>query len=113
MNRNSTYLWILPMFHAAGWTFPWSCTFAFVTQITMRTVDIPCIWKHLLHSGVSHYCAAPTVEIGIVNDPAARKLPQPVNAIIAGAAPTAHLISELEKRGIQPVHVYGLTEVAH
>ncbi|KZP31199.1 acetyl-CoA synthetase-like protein [Athelia psychrophila] len=115
ITRSATYLWILPMFHAAGWTFPWACTFAFATQITMRTVDIPTIWKHLLHSGVSHYCAAPTVEesilplIGIVNDPAARQLPRPVSAIIAGAAPTAHLISELEKRGIKPVHVYGLT----
>jgi len=28
----------------------------------------------------------------------------------AGAAPTPHLISELEKKGIKPVHVYGLTE---
>lgn len=27
----------------------------------------------------------------------------------AGAAPTAHLISELEKLGFKPVHVYGLT----
>ena len=28
----------------------------------MRNVDYPIIWKHLLHSGVTHYCAAPTVE---------------------------------------------------
>jgi len=29
----------------------------------------------------------------------------------AGAAPTAHLIAELEQTGIKPVHVYGLTYV--
>lgn len=29
----------------------------------------------------------------------------------AGAAPTAHLIAELQKIGIEPVHVYGLTSV--
>jgi len=29
----------------------------------------------------------------------------------AGAAPTAHLISELEKIGFKPVHVYGSTSV--
>jgi len=63
-----------------------------------------------LHSGVTHYCGAPTVQIGIVNDPAAQKPPHPISAIIAGAAPTAHLIGELEKKGISPVHVYGLTE---
>ncbi|KAI0068277.1 acetyl-CoA synthetase-like protein [Artomyces pyxidatus] len=109
MDKNSTYLWILPMFHAAGWTFPWSATFAFSTQITLRTVDYTLIWKHLLHSNVTHYCGAPTIQIGVVNHPHAERLNHPVRAIIAGAAPTAHLLSELEKTGITPVHVYGLT----
>ncbi|KAJ7492811.1 hypothetical protein FB451DRAFT_1336640 [Mycena latifolia] len=105
----STYLWILPMFHAAGWTFPWANVVACATQITLRTVDYALIWKHFLNSGVTHYCGAPTVQIGIVNDPAARPLPRPVSAIIAGAAPTASLISALEEKGIHPIHVYGLT----
>ncbi|KAF8912814.1 acetyl-CoA synthetase-like protein [Gymnopilus junonius] len=110
MNRNSTYLWILPMFHAAGWTFPWASVFAFAKQVTLRTVNYTQIWNHFLHSGVTHYCAAPTVQIGIVNDPQAKKPAQAISAIIAGAAPTAHLIAELEKTGIKPIHVYGLTE---
>ncbi|GLB36300.1 putative AMP-binding enzyme C-terminal domain [Lyophyllum shimeji] len=111
MNSHSTYLWILPMFHAAGWTFPWASVFAFATQITLRTVNYTHIWNHLLHSGVTHYCGAPTVQIGIINDPLAKKPPQPVKAIIAGAAPTPHLIAGLETIGITPIHVYGLTEV--
>ncbi|KAG1894809.1 uncharacterized protein F5891DRAFT_701766 [Suillus fuscotomentosus] len=110
INRESTYLWILPMFHAAGWTFPWANVFACTTQITMRSVDYPLIWKHFLNSEVTHYCGAPTVQIGIVNDPAARPLPRTISAVIAGAAPTAQLISQLEQKGIKPVHVYGLTE---
>ncbi|KAJ3719741.1 acetyl-CoA synthetase-like protein [Lentinula raphanica] len=110
MNPDSTYLWILPMFHAAGWTFPWANTFAFTTQIAMRSVDYPTIWKHFSHSNVTHYCGAPTVQIGIVNDPAAKRPPQNIRAYIAGAAPTAHLIGSLEKIGITPIHVYGLTE---
>ncbi|KZT30376.1 acetyl-CoA synthetase-like protein [Neolentinus lepideus HHB14362 ss-1] len=109
MNPESTYLWILPMFHAAGWTYPWAITFAFACQITLRTVSYPHIWNHLLNSNVSHYCGAPTVQIGLVNAPEAKTLDRPVFAIIAGSAPTAHLIGELEKRGIQSVHVYGLT----
>lgn len=110
ISRESTYLWILPMFHAAGWTYPWANVFACATQITMRSVDYPLIWKHFLNSGVTHYCGAPTVQIGIVNDPAARPLPRNISAVIAGAAPTAHLISQLEQKGIKSVHVYGLTE---
>ncbi|KAJ7487394.1 hypothetical protein B0H11DRAFT_1087726 [Mycena galericulata] len=111
IHLDSTYLWILPMFHAGGWTFPWALTFAFATQITLRTVDYSLIWKHFLNSAVTHYCAAPTVQIGIVNDQAAKPLQHPISAIIAGAAPTASLISALEKKGIQPIHVYGLTQV--
>ncbi|OJA10772.1 hypothetical protein AZE42_00312 [Rhizopogon vesiculosus] len=110
LNRESTYLWVLPMFHAAGWTYPWANVFACATQITMRSVDYPLIWKHFLNSGVTHYCGAPTVQIGIVNDPAARPLPRTISAVIAGAAPTAQLIGQLEQRGIKSVHVYGLTE---
>ncbi|KAF4605358.1 hypothetical protein EYR40_004142 [Pleurotus pulmonarius] len=109
INRDSTYLWILPMFHAAGWTYPWATVFAFATQITLRTVDYSLIWNHFLHSGVTHYCGAPTVQIGIFNHPKAKKLDRVITAIIAGSAPTAHLIGELEKIGIKPCHVYGLT----
>ncbi|KAF8740552.1 hypothetical protein AX14_008165 [Amanita brunnescens Koide BX004] len=104
LNYSSTYLWILPMFHAAGWTFPWANVFAFTTQITLRTVNYTHIWNHFIHSRVTHYCGAPTVQIGIVNDPLAQKLAQPVTAIIAGAAPTPHLIAELEKKGINPTY---------
>jgi len=98
------------MFHAAGWTYPWANVFACAKQVTIRSVDYNAIWRHFLHSRVTHYCAAPTVQIGIVNHPEARPLPQPVTAIIAGAAPTAQLIGQLEQKGIKPVHVYGLTE---
>ncbi|KAF9240924.1 acetyl-CoA synthetase-like protein [Melanogaster broomeanus] len=97
------------MFHAAGWTFPWANVFACATQIFMRQVNYPVIWNHFIDSGVTHYCGAPTVQIGIVNDPAARPLPHPISAIIAGSAPTAQVIGQLEQIGINPVHVYGLT----
>ncbi|ELU41379.1 AMP-dependent synthetase and ligase [Rhizoctonia solani AG-1 IA] len=80
ITRDSTYLWILPMFHACGWTYPWANVFAFATQI------------------------------GIVNAPEAQRLEHQVHAIIAGSAPTAHLIGELEKKNIHVTHVYGLTE---
>ncbi|KAH9950242.1 acetyl-CoA synthetase-like protein [Amylocystis lapponica] len=107
MNRHSTYLWVLPMFHASGWTYPWSITFASALQITQRSVSYPHIWRHLLNSGVTHYCGAPTVQIGLVNSPEGKPLPKPVVAIIAGSAPTAHLIGELERKGIRSVHTYG------
>ncbi|KAL4244846.1 hypothetical protein ABKN59_001560 [Abortiporus biennis] len=110
MDLNSVYLWILPMFHACGWTYPWAITVAFAGQITLRTVSNNLIWNHLLNSGVTHYCAAPTVQIGLMSSPEARVVPRKVTTIIAGSAPTAQLLGDLEKKGIKAVHVYGLTE---
>ncbi|THH29084.1 hypothetical protein EUX98_g5106 [Antrodiella citrinella] len=110
MTRDSVYLWVLPMFHACGWTYPWAITASMATQITLRSVSNPHIWNHLLHSGVTHYCGAPTVQIGLVSAPEARPVPQPIKAIIAGSAPTAQLIGDLETKGITAIHVYGLTE---
>ncbi|KIJ45585.1 hypothetical protein M422DRAFT_75032 [Sphaerobolus stellatus SS14] len=110
LNEESVYLWILPMFHACGWTFPWANVLSYTTQVTLRTVSIDLIWNHFDNSGITHYCAAPTVQIGIINHPHSHPLGRPLTAVIAGSAPTAHLIGELEKLGIKPVHVYGLTE---
>jgi hypothetical protein len=51
------------MFHVCGWLFPWACSFAFATQLTLRTIDNSEIWGHLTRSRVTHYCAAPTVQV--------------------------------------------------
>ncbi|KAG8949641.1 hypothetical protein FRC04_008387 [Tulasnella sp. 424] len=111
LDKESVYLWTLPMFHACGWTYPWANVFGYAAQLFIRSIRYPDIWHHFLNSGVTHYCAAPTVQIGIVNAAEARTLDNPITAIIAGAAPTAHLIGELEKKNINVTHVYGLTEV--
>jgi hypothetical protein len=80
-------------------------------KVTLRNVAYPLIWAHFKYFNVSHYCGAPTVQIGIVNTSAAEQLARPVLAIIAGSAPTAFLINELAKLNIETVHVYGLTYV--
>jgi long-subunit acyl-CoA synthetase (AMP-forming) len=51
------------------------------------------------------------IKIGITNHRSAKRLPHPIKTIIAGAAPTAHLLAQLESKGFQSVHVYGLTYV--
>ncbi|BGP12613.1 hypothetical protein JCM10213_008749 [Rhodosporidiobolus nylandii] len=110
LNDASRYLWTLPLFHCLGWCFPYSCTMMMCTQVCLRTVDIDQVWTGFLEQGITHYCAAPTVQISIVSHPRARKLPRSVLATIAGAAPTATLIEQLETLNIGVVHVYGLTE---
>jgi len=111
MGHNSNYLWILPAFHATGWCYPFAITAAMSAQTCMRQVgDYTQTWKYFKEKGITTYCAAPTVQIGILNCPAAAKLEAPIYANIAGSAPTATLIQGLEGLNIQVVHVYGLTE---
>ncbi|KAI5897672.1 acetyl-CoA synthetase-like protein [Schizophyllum commune H4-8] len=127
MNYDSVYLWIVPLFHAAGWCYAWSAAFAFSTQVTLRTAAPGPIWQRLLappSGGIetvpgqllshipaaTHYCAAPTVQISLVNATEARRVAHSVRTIVAGSAPTSSLIASLESLGIRVVHVYGLTE---
>lgn len=56
-----------------------------------------------------HHIIADPNQIGIINDASKQPLQQSVSAIVAGSAPTAQLIGQLEQIGIKPVHVYGLT----
>src|ERR687893_2081963 len=88
MDYETKYLWTLPMFHCNGWTFPWAVTAIAGTHVCLRKVEPPRIWELFEGEGITHYCAAPTVQIGIVNEDAAHRLETPVTAAIAGAPPS-------------------------
>ncbi len=109
LTLQSRYLWTLPMFHCNGWTFPWSLAAVGACSVCIPRVDPPRIWEHF-RSGVTHFCAAPTVLTMLVNDPTAARLTRPVRAFTAGAPPSPTLIGELASLNFELEHVYGLTE---
>ena len=110
MGYDTRYLWTLPMFHCNGWTFPWAVTAVAATHVCLRKVEPPRIWELFEEEGITHYCAAPTVQIGIVNENSAHPLERSVTAAIAGAAPSPTMLSGLLELNIRPMHIYGLTE---
>jgi fatty-acyl-CoA synthase len=110
MGYETRYLWTLPMFHCNGWTFPWAVTAVSGTHVCLRKVEPQRIWELFEQEGITHYCAAPTVQIGIVNEDAAHPLETPVTAAIAGAPPSPTLLGGLLELNIRPMHIYGLTE---
>ena len=107
---DSVYLWVLPMFHCCGWTFPWAVTASMGTHYMLRQVDYAQIWDALLHGGVTHYSGAPTVQLGVVNAPQAKRIDHAVRVSVAASAPSATLLGRMEGLQLYPVHVYGLTE---
>ncbi|PNY24090.1 acyl-activating enzyme 1, peroxisomal [Tolypocladium capitatum] len=104
------YLWTLPMFHAVGWTFPWSVVAVRGVNVCLRKVDYPLIWKLLREEGITHFNAAPTVNTLLVAAKEAEKLPRPVSVTVAASPPSGHLFEQMTNLNLMPVHVYGMTE---
>jgi len=110
MGFDTRYLWTLPMFHCNGWCFTWGVTAVAGTHVCLRRVEPTRIWELIDTEGVTHYNGAPTVHVGVVNDPKAHALARPVTVTVAGAPPSPTLLGRLRELGFRPVHVYGLTE---
>jgi fatty-acyl-CoA synthase len=110
MNSRSVYLWTLPMFHCDGWCYTWGVTAIAGTHVCLRRVDSEKIWDLFESEGVTHYCAAPTVQIGLVNHEKAHRLDWEVTTAIGGAPPSPALLGQFERLNIHPIHLYGLTE---
>lgn len=104
------YLWTLPMFHATGWTFPWSVTAVRGTHYCLRKIDYPEIWRLLKEEGITHFNAAPTVNTLLCAAKEAERLPQSVRVTVAASPPSAWLFEQMSNLNLNPVHVYGLTE---
>ena len=109
------YLWTLPMFHANGWTFPWTMTAAGGTHVCLRKVEPAAVFRLIRDEQVRLLCAAPTVLISLASAPAQVRgeVPPGVRVVTAGAPPAAATIERLEGEfGWEVTHVYGLTETA-
>ena len=110
MGFDTVYLWTLPMFHCNGWCFTWAVTAVAGRHVCLRKVDPERIWQLFESEGVTHYNGAPTVHIGVVNHPTARRLEGQVTVTVAGAPPSPTLLGQLDELNFRPIHVYGLTE---
>ncbi|GAC1404339.1 MAG: acyl-CoA synthetase [Ktedonobacteraceae bacterium] len=110
MSSESVYLWTLPMFHCNGWCYNWAVTAVGATHICLRKIDSGLIWDLLDREGVTHYNAAPTVQIMLVNHPKAHRLDHQVTMTIGGAPPSPTLLEQMKHLNIRPNHAYGLTE---
>jgi fatty-acyl-CoA synthase len=111
-SAESVYLWIVPMFHCNGWMHTWAVTAAAGTHICMDRVDPGEILQALVKHRVTHMACAPVVLYMLINHPDFAQLngSRKVKIATGGAAPTAHLIAELERAGFELIHLYGLTE---
>ncbi len=110
LSSDSVYLWTLPMFHCNGWCFPWGVTAMGGVHLCLPKVEAGEIWRHMRESGVSHFCAAPTVLTMTIWHADAGKAPRRVRIATGGAPPTPALLERLAQLDMDITHLYGLTE---
>jgi fatty-acyl-CoA synthase len=112
LDRNSVYLWTLPMFHCNGWTYPWAVTAVAGTHVCLRRVEPAAIFTAIAEHRVTHLCGAPIVLNLLVHAPdeVKRRFDHMVEAATGGAAPPSAVIEAMERMGFRVTHLYGLTE---
>ena len=110
LDSDAVFLWTLPIFHCNGWCFPWAVTAVGGVHLMLRTLDPGTVWRHIRDDGVTHFNAAPTVLIGLVNHPDAAPAPRTVKVCTGGAPPSPTLLTQMAELNIHVTHLYGLTE---
>ena len=112
LNRNSVYLWTLPMFHCNGWCYTWGVTAVVGTHVCLRKPDPALIFPIIRDHAVTHLCAAPIILNMLVHAPDEVKITfdRPIEVATGGAAPPTAVIVAMEKMGFNVTHLYGLTE---
>ncbi len=112
LDRESVFLWTLPMFHCNGWCMPWAVTAAGGRHVCLRKIDPPETLKLLEAEKVTHFNGAPTVLLMLAGDPAAadQRFDPPIHVCTGGAPPSPTLLERMEAIGFRIQHLYGLTE---
>jgi fatty-acyl-CoA synthase len=112
LDRQTTFLWTLPMFHCNGWCMPWAVTAAGGRHVCLRAIDPPEIFRLIDEHRVTNFNGAPTVLLMLASDPAAqgRRFDPPIHVCTGGSPPSPTLLERMEGLGIRTTHLYGLTE---
>ena len=112
LERDSVYLWTLPLFHCNGWCFPWAVTAAAGTHVMLRAIDPGRTVGLIQSERVTHFNGAPTVLLMLAEAPEAKgvRFDPPIRVAVGGSPPSPTLLARVEELGIRVVHLYGLTE---
>ena len=112
MSERPVYLWTLPMFHCNGWCFPWTLAAKAGTNVCLRRVSARGIYDAIAEEGVDHLCGAPIVLKLMVDarDEETRPFAYRCKVMTAGAPPPAIVLQQMQSKGFDVTHTYGLTE---
>lgn len=113
LDVNSIYLWTLPMFHCNGWCWTWATSAMGATNVCMRAPDAEKMWQLIEKHGVTHMAGPPVIfyRLGQYMDKQSiGKFPNKIIINNAAAPPPENMLIDMEKKGAEIRHAYGLTE---
>jgi fatty-acyl-CoA synthase len=113
LNVYSVYLWSLPMFHCNGWCWTWATSGVGATNVCMRAPDVEHMWRLIMAHGVTHMAGPPVVFYRLgqyMDEHGIDKFPKKVIINNAAAPPPENMLLEMERKGAEIRHAYGLTE---
>lgn len=114
LTRQSHYLWTLPMFHVNGWGHMWACVAIGCPQIIPTShfdQEHAAEFEQLMREQrVTHLAGAPRLIKVMMEIPESQNTLRGITMMTGGAAPAPLLIQQLEQRGVNLIHQYGLSE---
>ena len=113
VNAYSVYLWCLAMFHCNGWCWTWVMAGVGATSVLMPTPNAKEMWELLEKHKVTHMAGAPVLfyRLGQHMDKiGAKKFPNKIIINNAAAPPPEAMLIDMESKGAEIRHAYGLTE---
>ncbi len=112
LERDSVFLWTLPLFHCNGWCFPWAVTAAGGTHVMLRAIEPARVLQLVKEERVTHFNGAPTVLLMLAEAPEAvgARFDPPVRVATGGSPPSPTLLARMAELGVIVTHLYGLTE---
>ena len=112
LERDSVFLWTLPLFHCNGWCFPWAVTAMGGTHVMLRAIEPARVLELIRTERVTHFNGAPTVLLMLAEAPESRgvRFDPPVRVATGGSPPSPTLLARMEELGVNVTHLYGLTE---
>ena len=113
LNQYSVYLWSLPMFHCNGWCWTWATSGVGATNICMPAPDAEQMWRLIEKHGVTHMAGPPIIFLRLgqyMDEHGIKEFPNKVIINNAAAPPPENMLLDMEKKGAEIRHAYGLTE---
>jgi len=115
LDNQAVMLPIVPMFHAASWSLPWSGAAAGAKLVYSQSNDPKVLCDLFRQEEVTHSAGVPTVWLSMFQylDETGEPLPAHLRQIVTGgsAAPRA-VVERFMRSGVRLAHAWGMTETS-